>query len=520
MTQCWMNGQSKPPVMILPGKFGDIILMLPAFKAINERTGLKPKVIVSEPFASVFEGVSYVDPVTVSSHWMDVPAAIQRSKALFGEPIIPQWWNDPAYKPEECPGGIVLRVDGKSWKVDQFKYPGFMQCMYMRSGFSVQEMMSLPLVFDRRDTNRESRLLQVVKRTKKPTLLVKMKAESSPFAAVPEILNPLNRLGNKLEIINLDNVRAHRIFDLVGLIDSAVGLVTVDTSLLHLAQASKTPYVALTADGWSGSVPRGNCSLHIKYSEASYRASEVVNTVQQWLAPAPTITAPTVQLNDAPKCWFLKRQKIDLSKVTLWACCWSDDMEMYSKTLRVLNYCSKLFDFGRILLFANHLPPTGFPFDFRQIPKFSSLNEFNLFVSNIVPAFIESDFAMSVHEDGFPIRPDLWSDKFLEYDYIGAPWFDLVGNGGFSIESKRMLKEKLTLPPSPPNPSIPSDDYVCKIHRQELERRGIRFAPTDVAIEFSTEFTGQKWPSFGFHGRRCQPDKYRLGWELIAQSER
>lgn len=126
---------------------------------------------------------------------------------------------------------------------------------------------------------------------------------------------------------------------------------------------------------------------------------------------------------------------------------------------------------------------------------------------------------MSVHEDGFPIRPDLWSEQFLKYDYIGAPWQDnVVGNGGFNIESQRMLQEKQTLPPSF-NPVAPSDNYVCRIHRDTLEKRGVTFAPTEVAVEFSTELTGQAWPSLGFHGRRFQQAKYALGWQLVAESE-
>lgn len=36
--------------------------------------------------------------------------------------------------------------------------------------------------------------------------------------------------------------------------------------------------------------------------------------------------------------------------------------------------------------------------------------------------YIETDFVMLVHYDGFIVHPELWRDEFLDYDYIGAPW--------------------------------------------------------------------------------------------------
>jgi hypothetical protein len=51
------------------------------------------------------------------------------------------------------------------------------------------------------------------------------------------------------------------------------------------------------------------------------------------------------------------------------------------------------------------------------------------------------------------VRPELWSNDFLEYDYIGAPWMYSdtsyitdegehvpVGNGGFCLRSKKFLE--------------------------------------------------------------------------------
>jgi hypothetical protein len=94
----------------------------------------------------------------------------------------------------------------------------------------------------------------------------------------------------------------------------------------------------------------------------------------------------------------------------------------------------------------------------------------------------------------------------------------VVGNGGFCIESGRLLKAKLELPFAI-EPLPASDVFICKTHRAALEARGFRFATVEDAVQFSTEQTGWRWPSFGFHGRRDQPEKYARGWGLIEVSE-
>ena len=71
-------------------------------------------------------------------------------------------------------------------------------------------------------------------------------------------------------------------------------------------------------------------------------------------------------------------------------------------------------------------------------------------VENLCTRF-DSDYVLTIQEDGFPLRPGL--EEFVsKYDYIGAPWvrhstyYDLypykycVGNGGFSLRSKRLCE--------------------------------------------------------------------------------
>lgn len=213
------------------------------------------------------------------------------------------------------------------------------------------------------------------------------------------------------------------------------------------------------------------------------------------------------------------RKKIDLPRTTLMGLVWSEDLSMLDRTVRVLNYCLDLFSFQDVILFS-HLAPT------RQtkarivgIHGIKDIMGFNLAVNKDIPPYIHSDFVMSIHEDGFPIRLDLWEPGFLNYDMIGAPWFDgVVGNTAFSLQSQRLLREL----PSLVYYGVASDTIICRNLRPELEKKGITWAPTDVATRFSTEWVNHKNESFGFHGRTfggTPAEKYVRGWHIIEEWE-
>lgn len=101
-----------------------------------------------------------------------------------------------------------------------------------------------------------------------------------------------------------------------------------------------------------------------------------------------------------------------------------------------------------------------------------------------------------------------WSDDFLKYDYIGAPWVwakgqrHTVGNGGFMLLSKRMIEHVY---PARNSFKISTDVGYSQVNRLRLEREiGARWAPEPVAIQFSYEHyyeahRSQSKPSFGYH---------------------
>ena len=117
--------------------------------------------------------------------------------------------------------------------------------------------------------------------------------------------------------------------------------------------------------------------------------------------------------------------------------------------------------------------------------------------------YVDTDFALCTQWDAFVLNYKAWEDKFLEYDYIGAPWWfedgNNVGNGGFSLRSKAFLEASSSLPI---RNFHPEDLIICRTYRNLL-RKTISFAPEQVAAQFSLEGNrkyGQRWRSqFGFH---------------------
>lgn len=158
-----------------------------------------------------------------------------------------------------------------------------------------------------------------------------------------------------------------------------------------------------------------------------------------------------------------------------------------------------------------------------------SLGAYSKFVLKDLLSYVDTPFCLLVQSDGFVIHPAAWQDEFLNYDYIGAPWpktsairggadyllHDIseagrVGNGGFSLRSRRLLEicSKVDVDLFG---SMAEDFVICRVLREFLVSLGIRFAPIDLAAKFSLELPVGEVPfdleqSFGFHGRHFEPD--------------
>lgn len=253
------------------------MIMLPAFKAVSQELGRPVICIVSKEYASIFEGVSYVTPWMQDLHWWKgVGQARKIAEAAGLEPIVVKWWDEPGAKPPlplEPGKTITLKIHGKLRQVNAADWDSFQASQWRYAGFTMDQMMQWPLVFDRRSALREQELRHRYFRTDKPKLLVNLsKNGTSPFGAAQQAYAMLHMA--HMEIVNLAAINAHRIFDLLGLYDHAALLVTSDTSTLHLASASKIPYIAFINNGGAGSVPKGNCVLSIRYGEFQQKIGE------------------------------------------------------------------------------------------------------------------------------------------------------------------------------------------------------------------------------------------------------
>lgn len=151
-----------------------------------------------------------------------------------------------------------------------------------------------------------------------------------------------------------------------------------------------------------------------------------------------------------------------------------------------------------------------------QDPK--NTNDYSRFMAYDLWEYIDSKFALIVHNDAYVLRPDKWDCHFLDYDYIGAPWpADLhyanygvnvrVGNGGFSLRSNKCLRalHELGLPFTDKGTGyFHEDGIICNYYRKELEAYGLKFAPVHVASRFSHEIDcpDSDPEPFGFHNNR------------------
>lgn len=173
-------------------------------------------------------------------------------------------------------------------------------------------------------------------------------------------------------------------------------------------------------------------------------------------------------------------------------------------TVRALEKSAGQADFGTVLLLSDQPPSRCGPeIEWRRIRPISSREDYSRFMLQQLADQIQTDFALCIQWDGYVLDGRCWKDEFFEYDYIGAPWphFDdghRVGNGGFSLRSKRLMEACTRLPIVR---GEAEDIAIGRTHRDWLEKQaGIRFAPEEIARSFAFERLPRGGAEFGFHG--------------------
>ena len=181
--------------------------------------------------------------------------------------------------------------------------------------------------------------------------------------------------------------------------------------------------------------------------------------------------------------------------------------------ITALQYSSKHIKFNCKKILTNRIPNNiTDDIEYIQISEFTTREQYSKFVLEELSNYIETEFVMMIHDDGFIINPHLWLDEFLNYDYIGAPWpgsidqhDGRVGNGGFCIRSKKLLEFCKQFGDIPDH-----DDWIIGVTKNEyLRNNGFKFAPITLAMKFSLELeipecTFDLSNTFGFHGKHHQ----------------
>ncbi len=201
--------------------------------------------------------------------------------------------------------------------------------------------------------------------------------------------------------------------------------------------------------------------------------------------------------------------KIKLPNVTL--CCIGSE-KYRDQQENALKYSSQDIDFGAVK---------------NIIVNTNSIDEWNKAVVFDLGDYIDTEFALLIHPDGFVIHPEMWNNEWLNYDFIGAPFplpkddfsyrdingkIQRVGNS-VSLRSKKLLDlpKKIKMEWKPFHGFYNEDGYITVNMRHVFEENGCTFAPFEKAIHFSREMPlpeNKGLKTFCFHKHFGENKKY------------
>jgi hypothetical protein len=141
------------------------------------------------------------------------------------------------------------------------------------------------------------------------------------------------------------------------------------------------------------------------------------------------------------------------------------------------------------------------------VNEIKSITDYSYFILAKLDLYVQTKFCLVTQWDSWVINPSLWDLDFLNYDYIGAMWSNFsenqIGNGGFSLRSKKLLWSTKNFIVENPDFEAPliEDVYICRDKRHIFEEKyQIKFPSNEIANNFSVEGSNVPFKSFGFHG--------------------
>lgn len=222
---------------------------------------------------------------------------------------------------------------------------------------------------------------------------------------------------------------------------------------------------------------------------------------------------------------------LDLSKVTLIAI---DNTNRISNTIKAIYTCIEQANFGSVKLLTSKDYIKRYQDELcndrifleEMFYPITDINLYSKYVLYELYRHVDTEFCLLIQDHAFIINPDSWTNEFFEYDYIGAPWPYVensyltpygehikVGNGGFSLRSKKLLE--VPLKKEIPFDCTTGDFYkhfnannfaedgnICVHNRHLFIEEGCKFPPVELAAKFSYESAvpeNQGIIPFGFH---------------------
>ncbi len=157
------------------------------------------------------------------------------------------------------------------------------------------------------------------------------------------------------------------------------------------------------------------------------------------------------------------------------------------ETANALTYSMKDIEFGAV--------------KYIQLGEITGIDSWSKAAIYELPKYVETEFCLLIHENGFVVNPDQWNPDWLNYDFIGAPWplpqddfsyRDEEGNivrvgNSVSIRSKKLMNLIATRPWRSYFGFYNEDGFITCHNRKWLESNGCAFAPIEEAAKFSRE---------------------------------
>ena len=239
------------------GSIGDIINILPVCKHCADR-GDTIYVLSSTDFGPhILDAVSYVKPIYID---IDMKRIYEVAVA-FAVGTAEQM---PAYDQL-----IVTQVHGNPYAAT-LRQPNFTLAQWALIDPNLVPLYSsLPLMIDRRDSERERRLLDQHFHGN-PAIAYNLTAKSVPFKHRDQFEPWLQSRFQSAGLISLD-LRAERFVYTLAILERVKLLITVDTATLHLGYACKVPTVCLTNDNpWLRAQRRDHWLSQHPYGQIDY----------------------------------------------------------------------------------------------------------------------------------------------------------------------------------------------------------------------------------------------------------